>query len=131
MGRRLSRQLDKTGRILQVGSQRVSNVLCEGAGLAGLWSDWEAESGRRAVGSEFVDRRVELLGAAGCFAETCDWPQFLGTAPKIPFSGERFFQWRKWKDYGSGVAGDLFVHLFSGTHFITGSHGPTRATGDR
>jgi len=29
------------------------------------------------------------------------------------------------------VAGDLFVHLFSGTHFITGSHGPTRgmATG--
>ena len=29
------------------------------------------------------------------------------------------------------MAGDLFVHLFSGTHFITGSHGPTRgmATG--
>jgi predicted dehydrogenase len=59
--------------------------------------------------------------------ETCDWPRFLGTAPKIPFNGEHFFQWRKWKAYGSGVAGDLFVHLFSGTHFITGSHGPTRA----
>ncbi len=29
------------------------------------------------------------------------------------------------------MAGDLFVHLFSGTHFITGSHGPTQgmATG--
>ena len=63
--------------------------------------------------------------------ETCDWPRFLGTAPKIPFNPEHFFQWRKWKAYGSGVAGDLFVHLFSGTHFITGSHGPTRgmATG--
>jgi predicted dehydrogenase len=59
--------------------------------------------------------------------ETCDWPRFLGTAPKVAFSGERFFQWRKWKDYGSGVAGDLFVHLFSGTHFITGAKGPTRA----
>jgi predicted dehydrogenase len=63
--------------------------------------------------------------------ETCDWPRFLGTAPKISFNAEHFFQWRKWKAYGSGVAGDLFVHLFSGTHFVTGSHGPTRgmATG--
>ena len=60
---------------------------------------------------------------------TCDWPRFLGTAPKIPFNAEHFFQWRKWKAYGSGVAGDLFVHLFSGTHFITGAKGPTRAVG--
>src|SRR5260370_41097997 len=60
-------------------------------------------------------------------AETCDWPRFLGTAPNIPFNPEHFFQWRKWKAYGSGVAEDLFVHLFSGTHFITSTNGPTRA----
>jgi predicted dehydrogenase len=59
--------------------------------------------------------------------QTCDWERFEGNTKKIPFSPERFFQWRKWSDYGSGVAGDLFVHLFSGTHFITGAHGPTRA----
>ena len=59
--------------------------------------------------------------------ETIDWKRFLGSAPPEPFNAEHFFQWRKWKVYGSGVAGDLFVHLFSGTHFITGSQGPTRA----
>src|SRR2546425_11613083 len=60
--------------------------------------------------------------------ETCDWPRFLGTAPKIPFNAEHFFQWRKWKAYGSGVAGDRFGQLFRGSHLITGTHGPTRAT---
>jgi predicted dehydrogenase len=59
--------------------------------------------------------------------QTIDWPRFQGTAPKEPFNAEHFFQWRKWKAYGSGVAGDLFVHLFSGTHYITGSQGPTSA----
>ncbi len=43
----------------------------------------------------------------------------------------RLFRWRNYRDYGTGVAGDLFVHLFSGMHFVTGAIGPTRvfATG--
>jgi predicted dehydrogenase len=117
-----------TNRIIQVGSQRVSNVLYAKA------RDLLASG---AIGKlNMVAARWDRNSSIGAWnysvpldasTETCDWPRFLGTAPKIPFSGERFFQWRKWKDYGSGVAGDLFVHLFSGTHFITGSHGPTRA----
>jgi predicted dehydrogenase len=43
----------------------------------------------------------------------------------------RLFRWRNYRDYGTGVGGDLFVHLFSGLHFVTASTGPTRvfATG--
>jgi len=117
-----------TKRILQIGSQRVSSIIYAKAKeiLA------SGAIGTLNMVSAFWDRNSSL-GAwnytvpPDASPETCDWSRFLGTAPKIPFNGEHFFQWRKWKAYGSGVAGDLFVHLFSGIHFITGAHGPTRA----
>jgi predicted dehydrogenase len=121
-----------TKRILQVGSQRVSSLVylkakeLLAAGTIGqlnmVTARWDRNS---SIGA--WNYTVPLDAST----ETCDWPRFLGTAPKIAFNAEQFFQWRKWKAYGSGVAGDLFVHLFSGTHFITGAHGPTRgmATG--
>src|SRR2546422_5998392 len=60
-----------------------------------------------------------------------DWDRFLGHAPKVPFEPVRLFRWRNYRDYGTGVPGDLFVHLISGLHFVTGAIGPTRvyATG--
>jgi predicted dehydrogenase len=121
-----------TGRILQIGSQRVSSALY--AKAKELLTS--GAIGKLNMVTAHWDRNSSL-GAwnytvpPDASPETCDWPRFLGTAPKIPFNAEHFFQWRKWNAYGSGVAGDLFVHLFSGTHFVTGSHGPTQgmATG--
>jgi predicted dehydrogenase len=117
-----------TSRILQVGSQRVSSVayakakelLASGAigELNMVSARWDRNS---SIGA------WNYTVPADASPETCDWPRFLGSAPKIPWNPEHFFQWRKWNAYSSGVAGDLFVHLFSGTHFITGANGPTRA----
>jgi predicted dehydrogenase len=115
-------------RILQIGSQRVSSI---------VYAKAKELLAAGAIGQlNMVNAHWDRNSAMGAWnytvppdasTETCDWPRFLGTAPKIPFNAEHFFQWRKWKAYGTGVAGDLFVHLFSGTHFITGSNGPTRA----
>jgi predicted dehydrogenase len=122
----------KTGRILQVGSQRVSSVIYAKAKellASGTIGELNMVTARWDRNSSMGAWNYTVPPDASTV--TCDWPRFEGTAPKIPFNAEHFFQWRKWKAYGSGVAGDLFVHLFSGTHFITGSNGPTRgmATG--
>ncbi len=117
-----------TRKILQLGSQRVSSIVYAkakellAAGSIGQLNMVSAHWDRNSTMGAW-SYTVPLDASP----ESCDWPRFLGTAPNIPFNAEHFFQWRKWKAYGTGVAGDLFVHLFSGTHFITGSNGPTRA----
>jgi predicted dehydrogenase len=39
-------------------------------------------------------------------------------AQRRPFSAERFFTWRCWWDYGTGIAGDLMSHLWDGVNII-------------
>ena len=58
--------------------------------------------------------------------KTVGWKMFLNKYPDRPFDAKRFFRWRCYKDYGTGVSGDLFVHLFSSLHFITNSKGPQK-----
>jgi predicted dehydrogenase len=62
---------------------------------------------------------------------TVDWDKYLSITTKRPFDPLRFFRWRNYRDYGTGVSGDLFVHVFSSLHFITNSVGPNKvmATG--
>ena len=62
---------------------------------------------------------------------TVDWDAYIANTVKRPFDATRFFRWRNYRDYGTGVSGDLFVHVFSSLHFITGSFGPNKimATG--
>ncbi len=118
----------KHSRILQVGSQRVSSVIYAkakelfDAGAIGKLNMVQAHWDRNSAQGAW-----EYTVPTDANTQTCDWPRFEGSAPKHAWDPERFFQWRKYKDYGTGVSGDLFVHLFTGTHFITGAHGPTRA----
>lgn len=131
-GHRVVEAQKKTGQIMQVGSQRVSSIVYQKAkellkqGAIGQLNMVEAWWDRNsAIGAWQYSIPPDASPA------TIDWDRFLGSAPKVPFEPVRLFRWRNYRDYGTGVAGDLFVHLFSGMHFVVGATGPSRvfATG--
>ena len=117
----------KTGKVFQVGSQRVSSLATLKArelfesGIIGDLVMVEAHNDRHSANGAW-QYSIPTDANAG----TVDWERFLGNAPKLPYDPVRFFRWRNYQDYGTGMAGDLFVHLFSGLHAVTSSTGPNR-----
>jgi len=117
----------KSGKTFQVGSQYVSSLVYQkardllSAGAIGEINLVEAWLDRNtAIGAWQYSIPPDASPA------NVDWDRFLGSAPKRPFEPIRLFRWRNYVDYGTGVAGDLFVHLLSGLHVATGSLGPAR-----
>ena len=115
----------ETGKVFQVGSQMASAV-----GILEAKKRYqEGAIGELTMIQSFCDRS-DARGAwqysipLDASPETIDFNTFLGTAPKVPFDAKRFFRWRNYKDYGTGAAGDLIVHLLTGIHTITESKGP-------
>ena len=119
-----------SGRVFQSGSQGM-------ASLGNRKAKQLVQSG--AIG------KVNLIEAAftsgprracrtpeGISPENVWWDRYIMNAPKVPFEPSRFFCWRNWKDYGTGIAGDLFVHVLSSLQYIMDSPGPEKVytTGD-
>ncbi len=123
----------QTKAVFQVGSQRVSSIAYAKAkelyraGEIGQLNCIEASFDRHtALGAWQYTMPLDAS------EQTIAWNKYFKTNPETPFDPKRFFWWRNYKEYGTGVAGDLFVHLISGIHFLTDSKGPSRifATGD-
>ncbi len=117
----------KSGKTMQVGSQRISSASFQEAKRLVQAGDIGAIN--------YIESNNDRFNAIGAWnysvppdasPQTVDWDRFLGDAPKRPFDANRFFRWRNYRDYGTGVAGDLFIHLITGVHFVTNSLGPTR-----
>jgi len=115
----------KTGKPMQVGSQRVSSIVYRRAkefykkGAIGQLNCIEASFDRQ-----------DALGAwqytmpTDGSPKTVDWDRYIEGMTKMPWDPKKFFWWRNYRDFGTGVAGDLFVHLLSGIHLLTESLGP-------
>ena len=113
--------------MLQVGSQRVSSI----AVLKAKELLAAGEIGKLNMVNAVYDRQ-SAIGAweytipPDASPETTDWNKYIEGLDKMPFDAKKFFWWRAFREVGTGVAGDLFIHLLSGTHVITGSKGPEK-----
>jgi predicted dehydrogenase len=113
--------------VMQVGSQGMSSLGNEKAKellAAGAIGKLNYAEGFWARNSPWGAWQYDIPSDAS--EKTVDWKMFLNKYPDKPFDAKRFFRWRCYKDYGTGVSGDLFVHLFSSLHFITNSKGPQK-----
>jgi predicted dehydrogenase len=118
----------KTNRIVQIGSQRVSSLICAKAremisqGMLGDLMLVEGWLGRNdPTGAWQYPPPFDLS------PRNLDWDTWQGdVVPKRPFDPILFARWRCWKEYGTGVAGDLLVHLISGMMFMLGINEPPK-----
>jgi len=107
----MAERVKKTGRVLQVGSQyasepqyhRARELVSQGAIGKPLWA--QGTYCRNTFHGEW-NYEIEREGTE----ENIDWKRFLGSAPKRPFSQDRYFRWRKYWDYSGGIATDLLYH---------------------
>lgn len=120
-GEEMVRAVRSSKNFVQVGSQRVSSAVFKKAkemydsGVIGEVHQVELQLGRNSPGGAWEYPPPLDLSPA-----TLDWETWQGNAPKKAFDPLAFARWRCWHEYGTGMAGDLMVHLLTGFQFVTG-----------
>ncbi|MFW6108323.1 MAG: Gfo/Idh/MocA family protein [bacterium] len=118
----------RTNRIVRVGVQgasdgrmwRVRQLIEEGRIGKLLWTTkGDCRNSRHGIFNYGIDRNAS--------PKNLDWERFLGPAPYRPFEPERFFRWRKYWEYGGGLAGDILFHQLGHTMVAVGPRFPRRA----
>ncbi len=104
--------------VYQLGHQIPQSVIFEQAkdiiskNLLGKISLVETTTNRNTASGAWI-RNVDSKGNMKPGDEkTIDWEQWLGSAPKVPFSLDRYYNWTKFFDYDMGLIGQLFTHEF-------------------
>ncbi len=129
-GEEMIRLVEKSGKVVQVGSQYMSMGCAKQAMdliRSGRLGQITLVEGRTYRNSSTGAWYYPIPPDAG--PQTIDWQKFLGSAPRQEFDLKRFFQWRLFWDYSGGLATDLFVHLITATHQLMEVSAPKTVVG--
>ena len=131
VAKRLAAEAEKHQRIVQVGTQYMADAAYEQAkkliheGVVGKIVHVQRGYFRRGDWGE----RMPIPDPNAKPGPDLDWEQFLGDAPKVPYTVSRFFQWRMYWDYSGGPATDLLVHVFTPLFCLMDVDFPERCMG--
>ena len=125
-GFEMIRAAEESKRIVEIGAQSASSwtfikakeLIAQGA--IGDLHTIEASTGRNTPNGAWAS----WMPPPGLSPENLDWDTWLGNTPRIPFDPIRFARWRSYRAFGTGVAGDLMVHLLTGMHLAAGVTAP-------
>jgi predicted dehydrogenase len=124
----IMRVAPKSKSVVQVGTQNRSNSLYQMArtmiqqGLIGDCHYVRAFWYRNALPNGAAAWRYTI--PADATEQNTDWKRFLGPAPAKNFDKQRYFQWRLYWDYSSGIATDLMVHQTDIVAYVMDRHFP-------
>jgi len=118
----------QTKAVMQIGSQHMSSIVS-----AKAKEEFEKGSIGQLNSVEAYFDRQDALGAweytmpLDSSAQTVDWERYQQLSKnKTAYDEKKFFWWRNYREMGTGVAGDLFVHLLTQLHYITSAKGPSK-----
>ena len=118
---RLVQTAAQTGRVVQVGCQRMSSsatvqaraLIQEGA----IGQPIMAETGYYRIG-DWGERGMPIDDGAAKPGPDLDWERFQGDAPRKDFDVSRYFRWRMYWDYSGGPGTDNYVHFYTPLAFM-------------
>ncbi len=123
-GAEIVKLAEKTGKVVQVGTQNRSNKLYIRAkemfeqGMIGEVHYVRAFWYRNFDPNAPVPAAWRYVIPPDADASNSDWNRFLGSAPKRPFDKRRYYQWRNYWDYSGGISTDLLVHQTDISNFV-------------
>lgn len=107
-----------SGVVYQMGHQIPQNAVFQQAqeiinrGLLGKISQIETSTNRNFRHGAWIRHLNDSGEPKPGDVQSIDWTQWLGKAPKVPFSIRRYYSWARYFDYDTGLFGQLFSHEF-------------------
>jgi predicted dehydrogenase len=121
------RAAEKSGKVVQVGTQNRSNslyIMAKELVDQGMIGDIHYVRAYWYRNSTSDNPAWRYAIPADTNEQNTDWNRFLGPAPKRPFDKRRYFQWRLYWDYSGGISTDLLVHQTDIANFVCSQQVP-------